>query len=344
MCDLCKDTPKRRGRDPESRKGVDVKRRMTGIMVVILCLVAAGKPGAQNEARRTPWGDPDFEGIWTNATLTPLQRPPELAGKEFFTPEEAAQFQRTRIEQTNADRPLPPGQVGAYNDAFFERGTSIVRSRRTSLVVDPPDGRIPALTSDAQKKVEARQKREATSPADAPEDRWLTERCILFGATVPMLPEPYNNNYRIIQSPGYVTILVEMNHDARVIPLDGRPHLGDGVQQWTGDSRGRWEGTTLVVETTNLKFNHQSRFGVGYLNGLSDERLRVVERFTMNDADTMTYRATIEDPTVFVRPWTVEMSMARTAGPLFEVACHEGNYGMANILSGHRAEERQQRP
>jgi hypothetical protein len=317
---------------------------MTGIMVVILCLVAAGKPGAQNEPRRTPWGDPDFEGIWTNATLTPLQRPPELAGKEFFTPEEAAQFQRTRIEQTNADRPLPPGQVGAYNDAFFERGTSIVRSRRTSLVVDPPDGRIPALTSDAQKKVEARQKREATSPADAPEDRWLTERCILFGATVPMLPEPYNNNYRIIQSPGYVTILVEMNHDARVIPLDGRPHLGDSVQQWTGDSRGRWEGTTLVVETTNLKFNHQSRFGVGYLNGLSDERLRVVERFTMNDADTMTYRATIEDPTVFVRPWTVEMSMARTAGPLFEVACHEGNYGMANILSGHRAEERQQRP
>ena len=321
-----------------------MKTRIIGVMVVTLAIQTVSRVDAQDQAHRTPWGDPDLEGIWTNATLTPLQRPPELAGKEFFTPEEAAQFQRTRIEQTNADRPLPPGQVGAYNDAFFERGTSIVRSRRTSLVVDPSDGRIPALTPEAQKKVEARQKREAVSPADTPEDRWLTERCILFGATVPMLPEPYNNNYRIIQSPGYVTILVEMNHDARVIPLDGRPHVASGVQQWTGDSRGRWEGTTLVVETTNLKFNHQSRFGVGYLNGLSDERLRVVERFTITDANTLTYRATVEDPSVFVRPWTVELSMARTAGPLFEVACHEGNYGMANILSGHRAEERRSRP
>ena len=321
-----------------------MKIRIACVVVVILAIQAVSQVGAQDQVRRTPWGDPDLEGIWTNATLTPLQRPPELASKEFLTPEEAAQFQRSRIEQTNADRPLPPGQVGAYNDVFFERGTSIVRSRRTSLVVDPPDGRIPALTPDAQKKVEARQKREAVSPADGPEDRWLTERCILFGATVPMLPEPYNNNYRIIQSPGFVTILVEMNHDARIIPLDGRAHLASGIQQWTGDSRGRWEGTTLVVETTNLKFNHQSRFGVGYLNGLSDERLRVVERFTIADANTLTYRATVEDPSVFLRPWTVEVSMARTAGPLFEVGCHEGNYGMFNILSGHRAEERRARP
>jgi hypothetical protein len=320
-----------------------MKTRITGVVVVILSIQAVSNIDAQDLARRTSWGDPDLEGIWTNATLTPLQRPPELASKEFFTPEEAVQFQRTRIEQTNADRPLPPGQVGAYNDVFFERGTSIVRSRRTSLVVEPSDGRIPALTPDAQKKVEARQKREAASPADGPEDRWLTERCILFGATVPMLPEPYNNNYRIIQSPGYVTILVEMNHDARVIPLDGRPHLAAGIQQWVGDSRGRWDGTTLVVETTNLKFNHQSRFGVGYLNGLSDERLRVVERFTVTDANTLTYRATIEDSSVFVQPWTVELSMARTAGPLFEVACHEGNYGMFNILSGQRAEDRRSR-
>ena len=321
-----------------------MKMRIACVVVVILAIQAVSQVGAQDQVRRTPWGDPDLEGIWTNATLTPLQRPPELASKEFLTPEEAAQFQRSRIEQTNADRPLPPGQVGAYNDVFFERGTSIVRSRRTSLVVDPSDGRIPALTPDAQKKVEARQKREVVSPADGPEDRWLTERCILFGATVPMLPEPYNNNYRIIQSPGFVTILVEMNHDSRIIPLDGRAHLASGIQQWTGDSRGRWEGTTLVVETTNLKFNHQSRFGVGYLNGLSDERLRVVERFTIADANTLTYRATVEDPSVFVRPWTVEVSMARTAGPLFEVGCHEGNYGMFNILSGHRAEERHARP
>jgi hypothetical protein len=168
----------------------------------------------------------------------------------------------------------------------------------------------------------------------------LTERCILFGATVPMLPEPYNNNYSIVQTPGYVTILVEMNHDTRIIPLDGRPHLSQKLQQWTGDSRGRWEGETLVVETTNLKFNNKSRFGVGFLNGLSDENLRVVERFTRTDANTLTYQATIEDPTVFTRGWTIEQSMDRTKGPLFEVACHEGNYGMGFILSGHRSEER----
>src|SRR6185503_10239789 len=218
------------------------------------------------------------------ATLTPLQRPAELGTKAFFTPEEAAAFAKQRIEQTNADRPARSGDVGAYNDAFFERGSGGVKSRRTSLVIDPPDGRIPPLTPEAQRKVEARLQREAASPADGPEDRWLTERCILFGATVPMLPEPYNNNYAIIQSPGFVTILVEMNHDARVIPLDNRPHLAGSIQQWTGDSRGHWDGNTLVVETANLKFNHQSRFGVGYLNGLSDDRLRVVERFAMVDA------------------------------------------------------------
>jgi hypothetical protein len=294
---------------------------------------------AQTSAR-LPWGDPDLEGIWTNATLTTLQRAPELGTKAFFTVDEVAAWEKQRIQATNADRPLRPGEVGAYNDAFFERGTRGVKSRRTSLIIDPPDGRIPAFTAEAQRKVDARAKHEAASPADRPEDRWLTERCILFGATVPMLPEPYNNNYRILQSPGYVTIMVEMNHDTRVIPLDSRAHLSPQVQQWIGDSRGRFEGNTLVVETRNLKFNEKSRFGVGYLNGLSDENLRVVERFTRTDANTLTYQATIEDPTVFVKPWTVEISMDRTEGPLYEVACHEGNYGMFNILSGHRAEER----
>ena len=289
---------------------------------------------------RTPWGDPDLSGLWTNATLTVLQRPPDLAGKAFFTSEEAARFEQTRIEQTNADRPARAGEVGAYNDVFFERGRSGVKSRRTSLIVDPADGRIPQFTVEAQRKVDARQQEEALRPADGPEGRWLTERCILFGATVPMLPEPYNNNYSIMQTPGYVTILVEMNHDVRIIPVDGRPHLTQKVQQWTGDSRGRWEGDTLVVETRNLKFNDKSRFGVGFLNGLSDQNLRVVERLTRTAANVLSYRATIDDPTIFVRPWTIELSMDRTNGPLFEVACHEGNYGMAFILSGHRADER----
>ena len=312
---------------------------MCTLGLVALAVVASGHAQTR-EVPRLPWGHPDLEGTWTNATLTQLQRPAELGSKTHFTPEEAAAFTRQRIEQTNADRPARPGDVGAYNDAFFERGSGGVKSRRTSLVIDPPDGRIPTLTPEAQRKVEARQKHEAASPADRPEDRWLTERCILFGATVPMLPEPYNNNYAIIQTPDYVIIRVEMNHDTRVIPLGGAPHLPPSVAQWVGDSRGRWDGNTLVVETRNLKFNEKSRFGVGYLNGLSDENLRVVERFTRTDPDTITYQATIEDRTVFTRPWTVELSLDRTRGPLYEVACHEGNYGMFNILSGHRAEER----
>ncbi|HEY9464512.1 MAG TPA: hypothetical protein VIR54_15570 [Vicinamibacterales bacterium] len=311
----------------------------TTLVSACLAVIVLTSARAQTTTR-LPWGDPDLEGIWTNATLTTLQRAPELGTKAFFTADEAAAWEKQRVQATNADRPLRAGDVGAYNDAFFERGTRGVKSRRTSLIIDPPDGRIPALTPDAQQKVDARTKHEAVSPADRPEDRWLTERCILFGATVPMLPEPYNNNYRIVQSPGYVTILVEMNHDARVIPLDARPHLSPRVQQWIGDSRGHFEGNTLVVDTRNLKFNEKSRFGVGYLNGLSDENLRVVERFTRTDANTLTYQATVEDPTVFVKPWTVEISMDRTNGPLYEVACHEGNYGMSNILSGHRAEER----
>jgi hypothetical protein len=289
---------------------------------------------------RTLWGHPDLEGLWTNATLTPFQRPAELGTKAFYEPDEVAAVEQERRAQTNADRELPPGQVGSYNDFFFERGSGIVASRRTSLIIDPPDGRIPALTAEAQRKVDARTEYAASHPADSAADRWLTERCILFGGAVPMFPEPYNNNYKIVQTPDNVTILVELNHETRVIPLDGRPPLPAEMQQWIGDSRGHWEGDTLVVETRNLKFNEQSRFGVQYLNGLSDENLRVVERFTPTDADTILYQATIEDPTVFTQPWTVEIPLRRTPGPIYEVACHEGNYGLANILSGHRAEER----
>jgi len=311
---------------------------VVGGLFALTCVAASA--GAQGlRGTRTAWGDPDLQGLWTNATLTPLERPAELASKAFFTPAEAAAFETERVARTNADRPLRPGEVGAYNDLFFERGTHGVRSRRTSLVIDPPDGRIPALTPAAQQMVEARAAEAAWRPADGPEDRWLTERCILFGATVPMLPEPYNNNYRIIQAPGYVVILTEMNHDARIVPMDARTPLSPKVRQWLGDSRGQWDGETLVVETANFTFNRQSRFGVGYLNGLSDGNLRIVERFTRTNATTLLYQATIEDPTVFSRPWTIEIPMERSAGPMFEVACHEGNYGMANILSGYRAEE-----
>jgi hypothetical protein len=289
---------------------------------------------------RTPWGHPDLEGIWTNQTLTPFQRPAELGTKAYYEPDEVAAVEQERRAQTNADRPLPAGQVGSYNDFFFERGSGIVASRRTSLIIDPPDGRIPALTPEAQSKVDARAEYAALHPADTAADRWLTERCILFGGAVPMFPEPYNNNYKIVQTPDNLTILVELNHETRVIPLDGRPPLPAEHQQWIGDSRGYWDGDTLVVETRNLKFNEQSRFGVQYLNGISDENLRVTERFTRTDVDTILYQATIEDPTVFTAPWTVEIPLKRADGPIFEVACHEGNYGLGFILSGHRAEER----
>src|SRR6185503_19074716 len=281
-----------------------MKRRALALATVL----GLGSASAQ-DAPRTAWGHPDFQGTWTNATLTPLQRPAELAAKEFYTPAELAEFAEQRRAATNADRPLRPGDVGSYNDAFFERGSGGVKTGRTSLVIEPRDGRIPALTPAAQAAVERRTAHMTAHPADRPSDRWLTERCIMFGATVPMLPEPYNNNYRFFQTPDHVVILVEMNHDARMIPIDGPAHPSPAIAQWVGDSRGRFEGDTLVVETRNFKFNEQSRFGVGYLNGLSDENLVVIERFTRTAADTIMYQATISDPTVFTSPWTVEIPL-----------------------------------
>lgn len=295
---------------------------------------------------RTPDGQPDLQGIWTNGTLTPLQRPAELGTKQFFTEDEAAAFEKQRIQQNDVDR--IEGARGeadlarrAYNNVWFDRGNRVVKSRRTSLIVEPSDGRVPALTPGAQKQFDQVHARLAQHPADGPEDRYLSERCLLFGATgPPMLPEPYNNNYEIVQGPGYVAILAEMNHDVRIVPIETRPHLPSGVAQWKGDSRGRWDGDTLIVDTVNFRFNDQSRFGVGYLNGMSDQNLHVIERFQRVDPETIVYRATVEDPTVYTRPWTVEVSMTRRTDPIFEYACHEGNYGMSGILSGARAEEK----
>jgi hypothetical protein len=292
---------------------------------------------------RTADGHPDLQGVWTNATLTPFQRPLELGAKEFFTEEEAAAFEKQRIQQTDVDRPEArrAGDPGAYNNVWFDRGNHVVESRRTSLIVDPPNGRVPPMTPEAQKRYETFRAELARHPADGPEDRLLTERCILFGAAgPPMLPEPYNNNYQIVQSPGYVAILPEMNHDARIIPVNARPPLAPNLHQWKGDPHGRWEGDTLVVETANFTFNNQSRFGVSYLDGMTDQNLRVVERFARTSPDTILYRATVDDPTVYTRPWTVEISMTRREGSLFEYACNEGNYGMSGILSGARADEK----
>jgi hypothetical protein len=283
---------------------------------------------------RTPDGQPDLQGIWNNATMTPLERPAELAGKEFFTAEEAAAYEKRVLEQSNADRRDggSAADVGrAYNEFWRDRGR-VVPTRRTSLIVDPPDGRIPPLTPHAQKRNADRAEYRRLHPADGPEDRPLAERCLLWAsAGPPMLPVGYNSNYQIIQSLGYVVIHIEMIHDARIIPLDGRPHLPSSVRHWLGDSRGRWEGNTLVVETTN--FSDKTAF-----RGAS-EKMRLIERFTRVAENTLLYEFTVEDPTSFTRPWTAQIPMTKTEGPLFEYACHEGNYGLANVLAGTRTEE-----
>lgn len=299
--------------------------------------------GAVAQTSRTPWGDPDLQGKWSNATLTPLQRPAELGDKAFFTPEEAEAYVRQRIAATSADdrieADVEAGQTGSYNDAWMDRGDSIVPTLRTSLIVDPATGRVPPFTPEAQRQFEANLAYAAEHPADTPADRYLTERCIVFGGgAAPMLPEPYNNNYYIVQTPDYVTIMAEINHEVRIIPLDGRAHFPGDVRQWVGDSRGRWEDDTLIVETTNQRPNWFF-YGVQMLNSLVSEEFRVVEEFTRVAEDQVRYRATIHDP-VFTAPWTIELFMHPQEGDLLEFACHEGNYGLSGLLSAAREEER----
>ena len=285
---------------------------------------------------RTPDGQPEIQGVWTNSTLTPLERPAEFAGKPFLTGAEVAAYENRLAEQNNRDRRDGGADVDvgrAYNDFWFERGTRVVPSRRSSLIIDPPDGRVPPLTPEAEKKAAARAEYRRLHPADGPEDLGLPTRCLLWPvAGPPMLPGGYNNNYQIVQGPGYVMILVEMIHDARIIPLDGRPHLPKNVRHWMGDSRGKWEGNTLVVETTNFtdKTNYRG----------SGENLRLTERFTRTGPDQIMYEFTVDDPTTFVRPWTAQLPMQQIKGPVYEYACHEGNYGMEGILGGTRAEEK----
>jgi hypothetical protein len=281
---------------------------------------------------RTPDGQPDLQGIWTNGTITPFERPRELEGKQFLTPEEAAVMEK-QVIQSRVDRPPAPGDPGGYNEFWWERGTKVVRTRRTSLVVDPPDGRIPPLRPEAQKRMDNARAAARQHPADGPENRSLQERCLLWQtAGPPMLPAGYNNMYQIVQAPGFVVIVTEMIHDARIIPLDGRPHVPPNIRQWMGDSRGHWEGNTLVVDTTN--FTDKTRF-----RG-SGENLHLVERFTRMDPDTILYEFTVDDPQTFTRDWKVELPMTKAEGPLFEYACNEGNYALKDILAGARADER----
>jgi hypothetical protein len=315
---------------------------MSGKLFALTAVILTGTLTAQAPTKkytppRTPDGQPDLTGIWTNITLTPLQRPAELANKTFFTEPEARKYEEDTVSRNNADRRDGNAQADvnrAYNDFWWDRGTKVVETLRTSLIIDPPDGKIPPLTAEAQQRqtVQA-QARRGRGPADGPEDRSLSERCIVWPTGgPPMLPSFYNNNYQIVQGPGYVTILVEMIHDARVIPLDGRPHADASIRQWMGDPRGHWEGNTLVVETTN--FTDKTRFQ------RSSENMKLIERFTRTAPDTIMYEFTVDDPSTFTRPWTAQIPMKKAEGPLLEYACNEGNYSMEGILGGARADEK----
>jgi hypothetical protein len=300
----------------------------------------AGKPApataTAGASLRTPDGQPDLGGFWTNHTVTPLERPKELAEKAFFTPEEAADYAKRQLAVPEATGPGTYADVH-YNMAQFglEKSQSKVAANvRTSLIFDPPDGRIPAMTPEARKRNADRAALNKGHEFDGPENRTLGEQCILWpNEGPPMLPAGYNSNLEIVQGPGYVAVMQEMIHDVRVIPTDGSPHLPASIRQWMGDSRGHWEGDTLVVDTTN--FTDRTAF-----RGAS-QNLHVVERFRRVDADTVLYQFTAEDPSTWAHSWSAEIPMTKIQGPLFEYACHEGNYGMANNLSGARAEEKQ---
>jgi hypothetical protein len=360
-------------RNRSSRIGLKNSRSIGGFALAVVAAVAGlvpataqapAPPTAKNPtARAKPWtpprapdGHPDLQGTWTNGTITPLERPD--GARAALTKEEVERLEQGLVdrarrldEPSDPNRPAPPkggdgstgaaGNVGGYNNFWLEPGdrVAVVNGEwRSSLIVDPPDGRVPALTAEARQRAAARTAQmRGRGQFDHPEFRPLGERCIMsFGSNAgpPMLPNYfYNNNYQIVQTKDHIMILVEMVHDVRIIRMAGDrlpPHL----RPWMGDSIGRWEGDTLVVETTN--FHPLQTF-----RGAS-ENLKVIERFTRADANTMLYRFTIDDPTTFTRPWSGEVPFNRTDERIYEYACHEANYALSNILSGERARERGQ--
>jgi hypothetical protein len=298
--------------------------------------VSSGKAPAKKWTAKTPDGQPDLQGYWTNSTYTPLQRPQGVT-KEFYSTNEVAQ-----VEKQAAEREAEQTEPGTIADVHYDltqfgldRGQSAhMTQMRTSMIVDPPDGRIPPVTADGQKRQAERaaERRRMGATTDQVQNMPVGTRCIMMaGSGPPMMPAGYNSNYQIVQGPGYVMILTEMIHDVRIIPLDGRPQLPRNVRQWIGSSRGHWEGDTLVVETAN--FNGKNAFQN------SSEDMRIIERFARVDAGTIDYRFTIEDEKTWSRPWTAVLPLQSSTGPIFEHGCHEGNYGVRNTLSGARAEE-----
>jgi hypothetical protein len=305
----------------------------------LLALTIAGALAGQT-IPRTADGHPDLQGIWTNVTLTPMERPAMFTGKLNLTDAEAAVFESKSSEELKAGdgksdsdfhRRAGSGETGGYNALFIDRGSELARVdgvKRSSLIVDPAEGKMPPLTPEASQRMAARR-----GGMDSVKDRPLSERCLMsFGSSSgpPMLPVLYNNNYQIVQTPEAVVILVEMIHDARIIRINAK-HAPAEIRQWLGDSVGHWEGDTLVVETINVK-------PINRFRGASD-KFKVTERFQRVDANTILYRATIDDPGAYTKPWTMEYPFVATAGPVFEYACHEGNYAMQDILGGARKQD-----
>ena len=308
-------------------------------LVAMASLPAAAQSTDAATPMRTSDGQPDISGIFTFRTLTPMQRPQALEGKDTLSAEEAAAFEaseRTRLNRDLFDpetgarsagyQPRQEGGVLSYNEFWYERGVELTSDKRTSLIIDPPDGRLPPRTDAGQRRGRAQAADREAHRYDSYENRSLFDRCVMgFNSGPPMTSSAYNNNVQILQTPSYVTIFNEMVHNARIIPMDGRPH--GALVQLAGDSRGHWEGETLVVETTNFR---------GGQSGGTGPNMHLVERFTRLDPDTVAYEFTVTDPTVYTRPYTVLMPLRRTDGVLFEYACHEGNYGLTGILAGAR--------
>jgi len=304
---------------------------LAALVCVMLAPVSAQSP---TSIPRTPDGHPDLQGIWDNSTLTPLERPADLADQEFFSDKAAADY--ATLEQYIVRLQARSGDaerfVHAEINGIWRAPRGVGPDRRTSVVVDPPNGRLPALTPYAAARAAAMARTRKEHPADDPEQMLLQDRCLVWGADPPMLPQADNNYLQIVQTPGYVVILNEMIHDARIVPMDGRPHLPAGIARWTGDPRGRWDGDTLVVDTTN--FTDKTQFSG------SGPNLHVVERFTRTDADTLRYEFTIDDAQSFTRPFSGRLWMTRSDDRMFEYACHEGNYSIVGVLRGARAKER----
>ena len=320
-----------------------MNHRRHPFVIVVAVVVAIGLLGtmhasAQTDPPRTAWGQPDLQGVWDFRSITPMQRPNDLADQEFLTAEEAAELDQAAVERDvqswnrEARRTEAGGNVGAYNNFWMDRGLKSVGTRRTSLIVYPPNGRMPSMTPSGQERAQARRDYAREHPADTWGDFSSGVRCILgFNAGPPFTPSAYNNNMQLCQTPDTVVVMTEMVNTSRVIPLNGQPHLDPDVLQWSGDSRGYWEGDTLVVETRNFDPKRKWRG--------TTASTRLVERFTRVDAETLEYAFTVTDPETWTSAWTASVPLVLNPEPMFEYACHEGNYSMPVMLGGTRTEE-----